>query len=475
MGNGPGGERASVKPPMTAGHAGALPVHVLDRDRRALTAGLLLVVSVVAFEAIGVATVLPATVADLGRLELYGWAFSAFMLASLVGTVAAGQLADERGPAVPFATGLVLLGSGLIVAGLAPSMPVLILARALQGGGAGAITATAYVAIGRGYPDALRARMLALLSTAWIIPGLIGPALAGLLAERLTWRLVFLGLLPLLPLAGALLLPALRQLAVEASVQPRHRRLGPALQLALGTGLMLAGLGLRAAVPAFALVVAGLALAVHALRRLMPPGTLTARAGLPAGLAVNALLNFSFFGAEAFLPLGLTALRGQTTAQAGVVLTAATLTWTAGSWTQARLDARDGGRGRRGRVASGVALVIAGVGVAGAAVLTDGPPMALAAAGWGIAGLGMGLAYPTITLIALRAAPAGQEGAVAGSLRVAELFAVAVGAGLGGAAVGLAAGLDWAVRAGLAAAFAIALIGGLVALLGTRRVLRPES
>src|SRR6187402_2784400 len=87
-------------------------------SRVGLTIGLLLTVSFVAFETLAVATVLPAVAADLGGINLYGWAFSAFLLTQLVGIVISGLLADERGPVWSFALGVVLFSSGLLVGGL---------------------------------------------------------------------------------------------------------------------------------------------------------------------------------------------------------------------------------------------------------------------------------------------------------------------------------------------------------------------
>ncbi len=102
-------------------------------QRRALTAGLVLTITFVASEALAVVTVMPVVARDLGGLRLYGWVFSGFMLGSVVGIVAAGREADRRGPAAPFVAGVVLFGSGLAVAGLAPSMGVLVAGRVLQG------------------------------------------------------------------------------------------------------------------------------------------------------------------------------------------------------------------------------------------------------------------------------------------------------------------------------------------------------
>jgi MFS family permease len=118
-----------------------------------------LAVTVVAFEALAVATILPIVSRDLGDFRLYGWVFSAFLLSSLLGIVVAGTLAD-RGPLErPMLAGLGLFAAGLAVGGLAPDMPVLVAGRALQGLGAGVVPAVGYVAISRAYPDVCRPRM----------------------------------------------------------------------------------------------------------------------------------------------------------------------------------------------------------------------------------------------------------------------------------------------------------------------------
>ena len=168
---------ATEQPPARAGPAGpgSGPDGLWAPARRALTTGLVLTITFIASEALAVVTVMPVVARDLGGLDLYGWVFSAFMLGSVVGIVVAGRQADRRGPALPYVGGLLLFGAGLLVAGLAPAMPVLVAGRALQGLGAGAVPAVAYVAIGRCLPDRLRPRMMAVLSTAWVAPGLAGP------------------------------------------------------------------------------------------------------------------------------------------------------------------------------------------------------------------------------------------------------------------------------------------------------------
>src|SRR5690242_19439581 len=165
-------------------------------ERRGLTLGLVLTITLVAAEALAVPTAMPIVARDLGGQELYGLVFTAFSVGALIGIVAVGALIDREGVVRPFIGGLALFGIGLQIGGVAPSMPVLIGARFIQGIGGGAIPPVAYVAIGRALPQSLRPRMFAYLSTAWILPGVFGPAVAGFVAQELHWRLVFLGLLP---------------------------------------------------------------------------------------------------------------------------------------------------------------------------------------------------------------------------------------------------------------------------------------
>ncbi len=188
--------------------------------RRALTIGLVLTITFIASEALAVVTVMPVVARELGGLDLYGWVFSAFMLGSVVGIVLAGRQADRHGPAVPYLGGLLLFTVGLLVAGLAPSMPVLVSGRVLQGFGAGAVPAVAYVAIGRTMPDALRPKMMAMLSTAWVVPGLAGPAASAAVAHLFGWRWVFLGLVPVVVLTGSLAIPSLIRLARRPAGRP---------------------------------------------------------------------------------------------------------------------------------------------------------------------------------------------------------------------------------------------------------------
>jgi MFS family permease len=435
-------------------------------EHRSLTAGLVLTITFVASEALAIVTVMPVAARDLGGYRLYGWVFSAFMLGSVVGIVAAGREADRRGPAIPFAAGLVLFGAGLAVAGLAPSMAVLVAGRVLQGLGAGAVPAVAYVSIGRSLAGPLRARMMAVLSTAWVAPGLVGPALAAEVAHAFGWRWVFLGLLPVVAVTGSIAVPALIRLGPPGTPREQEHRVTDGLLTAAGAALFLAGLTLAAGSGALlaggGLILAGVAAGFPALRRLVPAGTLTARRGLPATILSRGLLTFAFFGADAYVTLSITAVRHYTPVVASIAVTGATLSWTAGAWVQARVSEK-----WEGRRLVGAGLVIVLAGIAGmAAMLQPGVPVVAGLAAWTVAGLGMGLAYSPTALLMLREAPPGREGWASASLNLADVLGTAIGIGAGGAAVAAGSSL----RAGVTAAFAIAAVVAVVALAVSRRL-----
>jgi MFS family permease len=309
--------------------------------------------------------------------------------------------------------------------------------------------------------------MMAVMSTAWVAPGLAGPALSAEVARLFGWRWVFLGLLPIVAVAGSLAVPALIHLGPPDSVAVQEHRLGDGIRVAAGAALMLAGLTLASSgtvLAGLALIVAGVLAGLPALRRLVPDGTLAARPGLPATILIRGMLTFAFFGADAYVTLTITTVRHHSTVVAGLALTGATLAWTAGAWAQARLS--DVWEGRR-LVRTGMVIILAGI--AGMAlILSPGVPVAEGLAAWTVAGLGMGLAYAPLSLMMLQHAAPGQEGQASASLNLTDTLGTAIGIGVGGAAVAAAAGGH--LYLGVAAAFAVAAAMGIAALVVTRRL-----
>jgi MFS family permease len=180
-----------------------------------LTLGLFLLEILAAVQALVVAAIMPAVSRDLGGLRLYGWAFSAAALATVLTIPIAGQVVDRIGPRKPLVVLLGVLAGGTLVAGLAPSMPILVAGRFLQGAGAGAQYAVGLGTVAKTYPENLRARVLALLSAAWVVPGLVGPAYGALLATTVGWRWAFFSVLPLMALAGWMVYPPMARLGIS--------------------------------------------------------------------------------------------------------------------------------------------------------------------------------------------------------------------------------------------------------------------
>lgn len=444
-------------------------------SRRPLTVGLILTVTLVALEALAVATVMPEVRADLGGYDLYGWVFSGFFLASIVGIVVGGPAADRRGLVVPFTAGLVLFAAGLAVAGLAPSMEVLVLGRILQGLGAGAVPAASYAAIARGFEASERPHMFALLSTAWVVPGLVGPAAAAAVEHALSWRWVFLGLLPVVAVAGALTVGPLARvpspigsgadLPDAGGSRSGFGRSARMTGLVGGVGAVFVALTGVPGPLALVLVGIGLPLAVWAFAGMVPDGTLRLAPGVPATVAVRGLLTWSFFQADAYVSLAVVDGRGSSTFVAGAALSAGSVLWAAGSWVQARQIDR---LGPRTLVGAGFTVIISALALTAGVAL--GLPVPVLVAAWGIGGFGMGLAYSPLSVVVLGSARPGEEGASSAALQLSDVLGIAVGTGVGGGVVALADTRGWEVSSGVAVVFTMATVVGLVGLAASRRI-----
>lgn len=198
-----------------------MPGSPLAPPYRGTTAGVVLLVTLVAFEALAVSTAMPVLAVDLDAVRDYGLAFSLFLTASLVGVVVSGSWCDSRGPLWPVRIGLACFTGGVLVCGLAGSFGVLLAGRAVAGAGGGLLIVALYVVIADVYPSDLQPRVFSLLSAGWVLPGLIGPVFAGWLAENVSWRSVFLLVPPLAVPAALALLPRVR--ADSAPRRPQSR------------------------------------------------------------------------------------------------------------------------------------------------------------------------------------------------------------------------------------------------------------
>jgi MFS family permease len=395
---------------------------------RATTIGMLTLVTIAAFEHLGVSTAMPRMVAELHGAALYSWPFTAFLTASVMATVLSGRFCDRFGPGLALVTGPGLFLAGLLASGAATGMPVLLAGRVLQGLGLGTQTVAIYVLVALVYPHRSRPAVFGLLAAAWVVPSLIGPTAAGLITEHIGWRWVFFGIAPFALLGVLLLMPIIRDLpSVDAPESAPRRGLGVA---AVATAVGIAAITWAAQHPSAGMLflgIAGVAALVPALRVLMPPGTFSARPGLPATVLMRGVLAGAFFGVEAYVPLTLTAVHGFSPAMSGLPLTVGAIGWAGASHWQGRRPDLD----RPRLIRFGLLALAAGLGL-----------MSLVSADWGlawlvlpfwlVAGTAMGLSYPSISVLSLDHAPPRDRGFVSSALQVNDMTFSAISVGLGG-------------------------------------------
>jgi MFS family permease len=403
---------------------------VAPNERRLLIA-VLIAQSVNATEAMGAVTAMPAVSRDLNGDRLYGAAFTVYMLASVISGVMAGQESDRRSPRRAFLIAVGFFTVGSLVAALAPTMWWVIIGRGLQGLGGGAFYNLCFVAIARGISVESRPRALAWQSTAWVVPGLLAPFLAGWVSDVTSWRWVFAGLLPTVPVLLILALPIMSTLGPPADL-PRHpNRLPGALILALGAGALLTGLDQIDEQWGWPLIVVGVIVTVVGLHRLLPHGWWFVASGLPALVVFRLLLNATFFGTDSFLPYTSTEVHGSSNLVAGLLITGGTLSWTVASWMQGRVRQRVPGH----VMLAGGTAIVAGCSAACIAVTRVSVSPWWIFPIWTVAGLGVGLAFTGSTMIATELGSEQGFGEVGANLEVADGFGFALMTGIGGAII----------------------------------------
>ncbi|MFD6795721.1 MULTISPECIES: MFS transporter [Prauserella salsuginis group] len=434
-------------------------------ERRTTTAGVLLLVTLMAFENLGVATAMPTMVADLDGGTLYSWPFTTFLVASVVATVLSGRVCDRRGPVPSLLGGPVVFLVGLLAAGFAPNMAVLLAGRFLQGLGTGTVLVATSLLIALVFTDAERPVIYAANAAAWVLPAVIGPSVAGLVTDTVGWRWVFHGLVPLVLVGLALLVPVVRSVA---GYRPPPRGRAASVPAAVAAAVGVGALTWASQHPSgFALAygAAGLAAVGLALRRLLPAGTVTGRGGLGGLVRSRALLAGTFAGMEAFLPLTMTGVHGYGPALAGLPLTVTALSWSLGSALQGRFPHWDRDR----LVRAGFALVGAGVAMFGCVAL-PGCPGWVAFAAAIVGGAGMGMAYPSVQVLMLRRADESERGFASSAMQLGDWVTSALVIGFGGVllgALGSAAAPGTPIVVLAASLTVLAAVGG--ALAGARR------
>lgn len=431
-----------------------------------VVAGIFSLAFLVAFESLAVATIMPVVADELDGLGLYALSFAAPIAVGVVSMTIAGPLMDRRGPGTGLRAGVAIFSAGLLVAGLAPTMGVFLVGRAVQGLGIGFVGVGLYVVIGRTFDEQVRARVFTVMTSAWVLPALVGPFVAGSVADLVGWRWVFLGV-PLLAVASlGLIWTALDTIPGDTTVVLDRRRVVWAVLVA--TGVLSVSVAGQRAVPWWPLLLVGaVALTLVHAPRLVPAGTWRGRRGLPSVVATRSLLGAGFFGAETYVPLSLVEHRGMSVTYAGLLLTSAAVLWFSGSWMAAHVDALES---KPLRVRLGSFCVLVGIG-SGFLTLVDQVPVVVVAIVWAIGGLGMGMAASTLGVLLLDHSAPGEQGANSAGMQTSDAVAQSLVLALGSVVFAVMLTVDELAAYVLVFALA-ACVGGLAVLMSGRVVPR---
>jgi len=392
---------------------------LLSPELRWTTIGSIALIFLGAFESLAVTTIMPTVSRELDGVTLYSLAFSGTLAASIVGTVVAGGWADRRGPSRPLIIAMAVFVVGLILSGTAETMVVFIVGRFLQGLGSGGIIVALYVVVGRLYPAELHPKIFGAFAAAWVLPSLVGPPVAGLVADTTSWHWVFLGVGVLVFLAAAFIAPAIRQLAgmvVEPAVTSKFGWT-PVWAIVVAIGVVGVSLGGQLHdVLAPVVIAVAFAVIIIALRPLVPRGTLRALRGLPSTVLLRGAFAAAFFATEVYLPLMLNERYGLSSSVSGLILTVGAVSWALGSEIQSRMGER---MSHDSTVRIGAAVLLIGVATQLVTAFFVLSPI-VAAAGWFFAGAGMGLVYPRISTLVLSYSTEGNQGFNSSAMSISD-------------------------------------------------------
>ena len=449
-------------------------------DARHLPAALVLSggVAMYATNVYVTAALLPSALAEFGGAEYFAWAATAFLTASVISSMLVARVVARVGASGAYVGAFLVFTAGTLVNLVAPSMEILILGRAVQGLGGGLLAGLGYAVIRTALPERLWTRAAGLVSAMWGVGNLLGPALGGLFAELGAWRAAF-GLLAVLALA----LAWVSRRAMPRGGEPASEAPPIAVPSLVLLALAAASFSVTAVLPRGAGMALGLGISVLVLltfvareryARLTVLPQLTYRRG--NGLKwVYLTLGLLSAGAmtEAFIPLFGQQLAGLSPWVAGFLGAALSIGWTAAQLCSVNLV---GLRSRRVAIAAGPALLAVGLFAAAALFSTD-------ADGWRVlawaaalfaAGCGIGVAFPHLSVAALRSTDDPAEGAkAAAGVSTTQLIANAVSSAIVGVLVAAggpgALGSAQAMAVGIGVAAVIGVATAAAAIRSVRR------
>ncbi|GGF94324.1 MFS transporter [Paenibacillus albidus] len=385
------------------------------RERKFILTGVLLATFLAAIEGTVTGPAGPAIVGDFQGIQWLSWIFTAYLLAMAVTTPIFGKISDLFGRKPVFMGGAIVFLLGSLLCGLSQSMEQLILFRAIQGIGAGALIPMTFTIIGDIYSIKERAKTQGLLSSVWGISSLVGPLLGGYVVDYLSWRWVFVFNLPF----GLLSIWFIARYLKEDKVRRKTQiDVAGVLLFAAGMGALLFGLStggqnLAWTSPLLLAILGGAALLLvsfvfverRAPEPMLPLGLFRIR-NISVSTGANLLVSTLIIGLSTYVPLWVQGVSGQSAAISGLLLAPMSVGWVLGSIAGGRMILRAGAR-QTGML--GLLLIAAGA--AGLVFLTGDSSQLLLLSLMLVCGVGFGYASTVFTIIAQSSVEHHQRGA----------------------------------------------------------------
>jgi MFS family permease len=433
-----------------------------------------------------VTTILPTVVHDIGGLRFFAWSTTLYLVASLLSGALCTRVLRRVGARWSYRLALGSFLAGSLLCAIAPSMPVLLLGRAVQGLGAGTLSALSYTLVRILFAEHLWPRALSITSAMWGIATLLGPAVGGMFAEYGAWRAAFFTIAIITPVFAVLVeltLPrGMQRIAAQASAMAFLN-----LALLVGSVLIVSAASvahdLRLNALGLAVALSGMALFVRLESRrgirLLPHGACNPLNPLGAAYAVEVMLLIGV-NTEIFVPYFLQTLHFLSPLWAGYLTAFMSGGWTLGAVFLA------GVREERSALLIGAGPATMLLGLVGLALLMPIPgfstlTVVTIAVLLTLLGLGIGMCWPHIGVRIFRFAPEGEKDLAAAAITIVVMVGQSFGSALGGLVTNAAGLADPGGMAGAESA-AVWLFGGfalapILAALAARRLLalRPVA
>jgi len=421
-------------------------------------------------------SLLPNTVAEIGGGRLYAWVTTLYLVGSVVAATTVNPMLVRLGARTSFLIGLVVFAVASLACGVALNMETLIAGRTLQGVAGGLLAGLGYAVINAALPRALWTRAAALVSAMWGVATVVGPATGGLFAQFGLWRWAFVAMAIVTALM-AMLVPV----ALTAG-RPNPSAAAPALKVPVWSLVLIGAAALAisvAQVPHHIIAIAGLLAAGIVLVGMfvLVDGRMQAAVLPPSVFGPGPLkwiyltMGVLMLGAmvDTYVPLFGQRLAHLTPVAAGFLGAALAVGWTVSEIVSASLE----NQRTIGRVIATAPLVVASGLALGALTQRDNASVGIVAV-WTlallVAGIGIGMAWPHLSVRAMDSVndPA-EGGAAAAAINTVQLISAAFGAGLAGVVVNAAPGGDAVEARWLFAVFTVLGAAGLMASYGAVR------